>query len=345
MSNMTRILPCRAGQDQIGGCRRRTRETGRFANIDGCGADDQRAVAAIPRLLLVVVAIGLGVLWIVLAGLAPGHLRRRQGAWALHRASRLLLRALGVRIAQRSGPRSGASLVVVANGMSWLDVLVVSAAGPVLPVADVEVAEWPLIGSLARRSGAIFVDHKRLGGLPSEVEQIAAALRRGHRVLVFPAVGDQRESVVNPFRRAAFQAAVDAAAVVSPVVVTYRGSSGRPLTPAAPVDRATLVASLIRISAHRVTAEVGWLPTIPAIVDGGHPAGDRARAAAAAERAIARALRQRAVGGKCSPLADGQLGHSKCGPASPTAATESMGVQSPTLSTTQANQLGPVDVL
>ena len=299
MSQKTSVVPSRAGQDQIDGSRPRTLPTAPFANNDGRGVRDLISPVAIPRLLLVGGAIGLGVLGISLVSHAPSHLRRRQGAWALHRASRLLLRALGVRLAQRTGPRSGASLVV-ANRVSWLDLLVLSAAGPVLPVANVEVGEWPLIGSLARRSGAIFIDQKRPGGLPREVEEITAALRRGHRVLVFPAVGDPGESAVNPFRRAAFQAAVDAAAVVSPVVVTYRGSSGRPATPVAPVDRTTLVASLIEIVTHRVTAEVTWLPTIPAIVDGGHPAGDRARTAAAAQRAIARVVQQPVAGRKCS---------------------------------------------
>jgi 1-acyl-sn-glycerol-3-phosphate acyltransferase len=186
---------------------------------------------------------------------------------------------------------------VVANDVSWLDVLVLLAAGPVLPVADADVARWPFIGSLARRSGTIFIDRNRPSGLSNEVERIAAAMRRGHRVLVFPAAHGPRESAANPFRRAAFQAAVDAAVVVSPVAVTYCGSAGRPVTMGTPGDRAALVASLIRILAHRDAADVSWLPVIPAIVGGGHPAADRARAAAAAQRAIARAVQQRPSAG------------------------------------------------
>jgi len=246
----------------------------------------------IARLLLVAGAIVLGALWIVLASLAPGHLRCSRSAWSLRGASRLLLRALGVRLVQRAGPRSGPSLVV-AHHLSWLDVLVLSASGPVLPVANAEVAGWPLIGALARRSGAIFLDPTRLSGLADEVEQIAAALRRGHRVLVFPAVGAQCESGISPFRRAAFQAAVDAAAVVSPVAVSYRSSGGCVATlVGAPVGGATVVGSLLQILAHRATADLRWLPVIPAIVDGGHPARHRAQAAASAERAIIRALQQ-----------------------------------------------------
>jgi 1-acyl-sn-glycerol-3-phosphate acyltransferase len=243
------------------------------------------------RLPLVAGAIALGALWIVLFSLAPGNHHRRRGPWALHRASRLLLRALGVRLVQRAGPRSGASLVVT-NCVTWLDLLVLSAAGPVLPVANAGVAGWPLIGSLARRSGAIFIDQNRLSGLPGEVKQIAEALRRGHRVLVFPTVGDSREAAVKALRRAAFQAAVDAAVVVTPVAVTVRGSRAYPTAMSVPVG----ATSLIRIVAHRVTAEVMWLPVIPAIVNGGHPAGDRARAAAAAHRAIIRASQQAPTG-------------------------------------------------
>ncbi len=277
-----------AGQDHH---RRQTVPSGTGGKHESRGSHQLNA-QLVARALLVVGAIVVGALWIVLAGLAPGHHQGRPVVWALHRASRLLLRALGVDLLQGAGPRSGASLVV-ANDVSWLDVLVLLAAGPVLPVADADVARWPLIGSLARRSGTIFIDRRRSMGLPDEVERITAAMRRGHRVLVFPAAGGSRESAASPFRHAAFQAAVDAAVVVSPVAVTYRGSAGRPVTMGTPGDRATLVTSLIRILARHDTADVSWLPVIPAIVDGGHPAADRARAAAAAQRAIARASQQR----------------------------------------------------
>ncbi len=284
----------RAGPGHVGDHRRRFVDRGSSANRDSGGAD-QLSPAVIARLLLVAGAIVLGALWIVLASLAPGHLRCSRSARSLRGASRLLLRALGVRLVQRAGPRSGPSLVV-AHHLSWLDVLVLSASGPVLPVANAEVAGWPLIGALARRSGAIFLDPTRLSGLADEVEQIAAALRRGHRVLVFPADGAPCESGINPFRRAAFQAAVDAAAVVSPVAVTYRSSCGCATTLGAPVGGATPVGSLLQILAHRAAADLRWLPVIPAIVDGGHPARHRARAAASAERAITRALQQPPTG-------------------------------------------------
>ena len=142
-------------RERLGGNRRGTVRAGTRAEHESRGTQ-QLTLAVMSRLPLVVGAMVLGALLIVLASIAPGRLRGPSGAWALHRASRLLLRALGVRRAQRTGPRSGASLVV-ANDMSWLDVLVLSAAAPVLPVANAEVAGWPLIGSLARRSGTIFI--------------------------------------------------------------------------------------------------------------------------------------------------------------------------------------------
>src|SRR6478752_3483813 len=203
-------------------------------------ASDRFIPEVIARGLLVAGAATVGAMSILMTTLAPGHCRGRLGPWALHRASRLLLRSLGVRLNERAHPRSGASLVV-ATDLSWLDVLVLCATGPVLPVADAKIGRWPLIGPLASRSGAIFVNRRRLSGLPGEVEQIAAALRRGHRVLVFPAVGQDGTQAAEPFRRAAFQAAVDAAVVVSPVAVTYRSSADRP-----------------RMLKHRRTAEVRW---------------------------------------------------------------------------------------
>ena len=178
---MSPVSLVRAGQDHH---RRRTVPSGTCGKHDSRGPD-QLSAPVVARGLLVAGAMVVGALWIVLAGLAPGHHRGRPVAWALHRASRLLLRALGVDLSQGAGPRSGASLVV-ANDMSWLDVLVLSAAGPVLPVVErrggpVATARFagPPIGHDLHRS-------ETAQRLPGEVEQIAAAMRRGHRVLVFP---------------------------------------------------------------------------------------------------------------------------------------------------------------
>ena len=89
-----------------------------------------------------------------------------------------------------------------------------------------------------------------------------------------------------PFHRAVFQAAVDAATVISPVALSYRGPSAG----SARIDDG-MVGSLWRIlRGGPLTVRVQWLPVIPAVAGSGHRSAHRAAAAARAEWAIDRAL-------------------------------------------------------
>ncbi len=66
-------------------------------------------------------------------GFIPGR-----AAVGVHVGSRILLRSMGIRVVRHGGVRDGAALVV-ANHVSWLDVPVIAAMTPVVPVAKDEV--------------------------------------------------------------------------------------------------------------------------------------------------------------------------------------------------------------
>lgn len=239
--------------------------------------------------------LGVAVLLVPLVTAAPSHRRTRGAAVLAQLIARLLLRALRVRVQWRGTPTPGPCLVV-ANHVSWLDVLVLAAAAPMVPVAKAEVASWPVLGGLATRLGAVFVQRENLRELPGVVAEVTAALRRGHRVQVFPESTTGCGTALRPFHRAVFQAAVDAAAVISPVALSYRGG-GSPAPPVAFVGEDDLLGSLWRIlRSGPVTVRVRWLPPIPAAVGTEHPARSRALAARRAERAVAVALGQPVIG-------------------------------------------------
>lgn len=244
----------------------------------------------------------LALAWILLVPLAavPVHARTRAGTALLQHLSRLMLRAIGISVERRGSPATGPCLVV-ANHVSWLDVLVLAAAAPMVPVAKAEVHSWPLIGSVATRLGAVFVHRDRPRELPQVVAAITSTLRRGHRVQVFPESTTGCGGSVHLFRRAAFQAAVDAAVVIAPVTVAYRAADGGP-APVAFVADDDLVSSLRRIlRGGRVIVQVHWLPVIPAAVGTDHPARHRALAARRAEWAVAHALGLPVVGRPAVP--------------------------------------------
>ncbi|MER7414915.1 lysophospholipid acyltransferase family protein [Streptomyces cacaoi] len=167
----------------------------------------------------------------------------------LRRRARQVLDALGVRLRTRStalsaGGRTGTLLV--ANHISWLDVLAVLAVEPVAVLAKREVGTWPVVGRLVRAAGTLFIDRERLRELPASVAELTAHLRAGRSVLVFPQGVTWCGGAGGAFRPAAFQAALDAAAPVRPLTLGYSRASV-PSTAAAFVGEDTFGASLARV--------------------------------------------------------------------------------------------------
>ncbi|MFE9688236.1 lysophospholipid acyltransferase family protein [Micromonospora sp. NPDC005806] len=230
----------------------------------------------------------LGVLGMLLAGvglaallpLLPARNRRA----ALRGWARGTLRALGVRLLVR-GRLPHRPGLLVANHVSWLDILAVLAVAPARMVAKREVRDWPLVGPLAAAAGTVFVDRSRPRDLPATVGRVAAALRAGHSVAVFPegttwcgAAADCRPA--RGFRPAMFHAAVDAGVPVVPLRLGYR-YAGDPTTLAAFLGEETLWQSVRRVLAAReLTVSVGVAAAL-------HPAAgaDRRVLARAAESA------------------------------------------------------------
>ena len=65
--------------------------------------------------------------------------------------------------------------LVVANHLSYLDILVLSAAMPCFFVAKIEIGGWPFFGKAARIGGTIFVDRSSLASAQSVAEQMTRA--------------------------------------------------------------------------------------------------------------------------------------------------------------------------
>ncbi|MFE9670729.1 1-acyl-sn-glycerol-3-phosphate acyltransferase [Microbispora bryophytorum] len=230
---------------------------------------------------------------VLLAGLpialALGRTARRGVVTMLW--SRLLLRALGVRIVTHRGfsfiggsarvravPGEDGPALLVANHVSWLDPLVITATAACRPLAKAEVGRWPIIRTLAGRGGALFIDRDRLSALPGVVADMTAALRRGESVAAFPEGTTWCGREMGRFRPAVFQAALDAGVPVRPVALRFLEGAGADRNTGAGLftgERAalstrpsyvgddTLLASVLRIVATRdLVAEVTVFPAV-----------------------------------------------------------------------------------
>ncbi|MGQ4416123.1 lysophospholipid acyltransferase family protein [Streptomyces sp. SAS_269] len=216
---------------------------------------------AVPRAVLRLAVLAA----LVLAGIALSPLGGRLPAGWIRRWCRAVVRAAGVRIRLTGSAPAEGGVLLVANHVSWLDIPLLAAVRPARMLAKSEIRRWPVAGRLAALGGALFIERDRLRALPETVARIGTALRAGAAVAVFPEGSTWCGRARGPFRRAVFQAALDARVPVQPVRLSYRGAGAGAATAAAFVGEDTLFASLWRVaSAHGLEAEVEVRPLIPA---------------------------------------------------------------------------------
>lgn len=141
-----------------------------------------------------------------------------------------MLKLLAIEIELRGEmPRDG---LLVANHLSYLDILVFGALAPTVFVAKMEVRSWTLIGRFARMGGAIFLDRWKLRAWPDVVKRVEDALRAGELVAAFPEATTTDGGAMLPFRPAMFEAAVRQRVSVTAAHIWYTledGSFGRSL--------------------------------------------------------------------------------------------------------------------
>lgn len=148
---------------------------------------------------------------------------------------RTLCKLVGVRVHAIGACAERRPLLIVANHSSWLDIVVISSAAPVVFVAKREVASWPFFGLCAKLQRSIFVD-RGLRHKTAEVNsEIAQRLIEGDPVVLFGEGTSSDGNRVLPFRTAligAAHTALTAANIghvsVQPLSIAYVGRYGLP---------------------------------------------------------------------------------------------------------------------
>jgi 1-acyl-sn-glycerol-3-phosphate acyltransferase len=219
------------------------------------------------------------VMVLVLTGVVLAPLGGRIPAGLVQRWCRSIVRAAGVRVHITGSAAPTGGLLLVANHISWLDIPLLAAVRPARMLAKTEIRQWPVAGPVAARGAVLFIDRDRLRALPDTVARIAQVLRAGQAVAVFPEGSTWCGRAQGTFRRAVFQAALDAGVPVQPVRLHYRIAGGTATTAPAFVGEDTLLASLWRVATARgLVAEV---EVRAAIAPGSH--SDRRSLARAAQ--------------------------------------------------------------
>ena len=183
--------------------------------------------------------------------ITPAHRMAHVGRWSAR-----MLRALGIGLSVRGSVHPG-PVLLVANHISWVDILAIDAVQPARFVSKADVKRWPLIGYLVASGGTLFIERERKRDALRVVHQIAEALKEGDIVAVFPEGTTSDGHDVLPFHANLLQAAIATEAPVQPIVLRYRDERSAVSQAAAYVGDTSLLASMwATVMAEGLVAEV-----------------------------------------------------------------------------------------
>ncbi len=265
-------------------------------------------------------ALRVAALALAFAVLGPPHwfaqrvlgLRTGRAPVLFHRA---FLWLFSVRITQSGTPPApGEAALVLANHVSWLDIVAIGSLRPLSFVAKSEIAGWPVIGFFAVLQRTLFIDRGRRAATATVSAQMGRRLAEGELVVLFAEGTTGDGTRLLPFRsslvgaaRAALQAESDGERVrLQPLAITYPRRYGLPVGRAERPDIAWY--GDMELAPHLTTFVQGgpidvhivWGNPIPFEAD-----TDRKRATAAAEAEVRRAIQGVVSGhpGRGAPVA------------------------------------------
>lgn len=165
----------------------------------------------------------------------------------LHRSAEII----GIDIRVRGTP-CPPPVFVVANHISWLDILIISSVLPISFLSKAEIRNWLLIGTLAAKAGTLFIHRGSKNGAAEAIKLMQNKLDAGHSVASFPEAKTTHGFEVHTFHPRLFAAAIGSNVLVQPVALRYPHEDG--IHPHVPyVDEANIIRHSFRIMCAKNT--------------------------------------------------------------------------------------------
>jgi len=166
----------------------------------------------------------------LILGLPFAAARRSSYRWRgllFHKWARGTAAILGLKVTVR-GALPARPFLLVSNHLSYVDVLVFASQLPCGFVARGDVAGWPVIGSLCRAAGTIFVDRAKRKDVARVNGLIDQALGDGRGVVVFAEGTSTRGDTVLPFKSSLLEQAARAGLAPAYAALSYSVRDGEP---------------------------------------------------------------------------------------------------------------------
>jgi len=177
-----------------------------------------KLLAALGRLLRVVLHLLQGI-WIIHRAFPKLSLTEREErvqAWA-----RAMLAHLAIKLVVNGQPPLAGPVLLVANHISWLDIVVMHAARHCRFVSKADIQRWPVVGTLADAAGTLYIERESRRDALRVVHHMAERLQAGDVLAVFPEGTTGDGAHVMPFHANLLQAAISAQAPVQPVALHF----------------------------------------------------------------------------------------------------------------------------
>lgn len=150
---------------------------------------------------------------------------------------RLAAHFLGLKVRLIGEPETGKATLVVANHISWIDIIAIGSVADLTFVAKEELIQWPVVGFFSRMQKTIYVASSRKDAARSATDEMARRMVDGGAVCLFAEGRSDIGTHVLPFRSglvAAAQTAIIGAGAkyvsIQPVTIAYTHLQGLPIT-------------------------------------------------------------------------------------------------------------------
>ena len=127
---------------------------------------------------------------------------------------------VGLKVVVEGEPATG-PVLMVANHVSWLDILLLASVANPRFLSKAEIRKWPLIGWAGQQIDTLFIQRGQRSASEAASAGIAEGLEQGNRILIFPEGTTTEGKVVCRLHARLFGAAINTGSPVQPIVIHY----------------------------------------------------------------------------------------------------------------------------
>ena len=135
--------------------------------------------------------------------------------------------------------------LMVANHISWIDIIIIQSIKPSIFVAKSDVASWPLFGWVAQMTGTIFIKRDKVSDIKKALKKMKRRLIK-RSVCIFPEGTSTNGRYLLTFKSNLFQSSIDTNKSILPLCLSYK-QKGTYSDKVAFVDDMSLVDSIVKI--------------------------------------------------------------------------------------------------